>query len=134
MWILSFKNWKVNTPPSKNIHVLALLSLYIFRGRCVYFSNLNDKIHNYVKKMWILTFKNWKLNTPPSKNIQTEQSWYIFLSFWGNEKSKKLNISHHTRTWRSLLFYLVLRWSQRTICYTSYQSWTNDKSRIGSWT
>ena len=31
---------------SKNI--LVLLSLYIFWGKCVYFSILNDEIHNYV--------------------------------------------------------------------------------------
>ena len=29
---------------------LALLSLYTFWGKCVYFSILNDKIHNYVKQ------------------------------------------------------------------------------------
>ena len=30
--------------------------------------------------------------------IQTEQNWYIFLLFWGNERRKKPNISHLSMT------------------------------------
>ena len=45
---------------------LALLSLYTFWGKCVYFSILNDKIHNYVKQNIIVDFIIQKL-----KNIHT---------------------------------------------------------------
>ena len=82
------------------------------------FQFLNDKNHNYVSFAQFVYFlrevcllsnfqiikftimskkhncgfyhsKNRKINILPSKNIQTEQNWYIFLSFWGNERRKK---------------------------------------------
>ena len=51
---------------------LVLLSFYIFLVFTCQF--LNDKIHNYVKKIHLIlsSFKSWKVNTLPSKNIQTE--------------------------------------------------------------
>ena len=41
--------------------MLVLLSLYILRGKCVYFSILNDKIHNYVLFDIIVNFITQKL-------------------------------------------------------------------------
>ena len=40
---------------------LALLTLYIFSGKCFFFQFLNDKIHNYVKQNIVVTFIIQKL-------------------------------------------------------------------------
>ena len=52
----AFKNWKIDTLPSKWEN-LALLSLYTFWGKCVYHS----KIYNYVKQNIIVNFIIQKL-------------------------------------------------------------------------
>ena len=56
---------------------LALLTLYTFWGKCVFFQFLNDKIHNYVKQNIIVSFIIQKLknkHTFLKKSVQTEQS------------------------------------------------------------
>ena len=66
----------------KNI-LLVLLSLYFFSGSVFTFQFLNDKIHNYVKKVHLAlsSFKNRKVNTLSSKNIQTETKLSQFVYF-----------------------------------------------------
>ena len=57
--------------------------VYFLREMCLLFNTIIQKLkskHTSLKK-----YTNWEL---------TEQNWYIFLSFWGNERRKKPNISH----------------------------------------
>ena len=73
---------------------LVLLSLYIFRGKFVYFTFLNDKIHNYVF-FYDCEFHHWKskskytsLKKYTNWEKLTEQNSYIFLSFCARKGEK----------------------------------------------
>ena len=72
------------------------LSLYIFWGKCVYFSILELWNSQFCQKNSFGTFIFQKLkskNTSLKKYTNwaqlTEQNWYNFLSFWENERRKK---------------------------------------------
>ena len=64
------------------MYIYKFCSVFISFERSVFtFQFLNDRIHNYVL---------------------FEQNWYIFFSFWGNERRKK-NVSHLGGVWSILL-------------------------------
>ena len=87
----------------RKIYKLRQLSLYIFWGKFVNFSILNDESAKWI----FLKSKHTSIKKHTNWTKLSCLSLYIFLSFWGNKRRQKPNIPH-LRTLTSIWSFMGL--------------------------